>query len=454
MAHEKRKSLEIVAEPKSAGGKVKLTLGHDLSLYGASEGGDAILTREWNVNNIPANLFVQGDGASLDLRDKVSHLDWIEVPEFSPRDTVIVTVVSVKLTPYTPITKYIGPMPIPEPQYSANGVGVRENGDYDNGSSTKDWSVSATIPTENDLIRTQIWATPPILTAGNGLKYVLKKESSQVKLWESSQKGGIGDYNVPSTGRIFFSSDRLVTFWAEWCQRGYGTCKLSVEAIEESTGEVIIEKELSYRPFGSVTAAFVGEFQTPGNSAVSPGINNWVEERLLDGYDVHVWDDGFDMSFYGDCNKFGEGDAFDEICNAVNNRGIGVVAAVGYSHGGGSVYNLAWRMFYDGKTSNDWRYLYPPRKIRNIYSLQFTSYLDAVQNTHSGNPFAEYRRPLNSDYHTNQYQRLYITSFRGRSSNGDEDHDRSYLGVGHSEFSNHPVIRNHLTLWYKSKVRR
>lgn len=289
-----------------------------------------------------------------------------------------------------------------------------------------------------------------------GLKYLLKQDADRVSFWQSSQKGGT-PLVVSATGQVV--TTLFTMLWAEWRDTNHGTCGFTLAAIEERTGETIIEKAFDYRSFTSVTCAFVGEFQTAGNHQISPGINDWVIEELLNGYDAHVWDDGFDMAsmsfgFYGDCNKFGEGATFDEICNAINNRGVNTVALAGYSHGGGSVYNQTWRMFFDGGTSNNWNYWYPPQAINRPYSLVFTGYLDAVTDSNSANFFAEDRRPLGSQYHTNQYQRLWFTTFRGTFSNGDEDHDRSYLGVGHSTFSTSPVVLNHHRLWYRARVER
>ena len=232
IGYKKRKSLAIAAKPNSLGGKVKLTLPAGLSLYDAQENGNPISSPyEWNANSIPTGMYVQGDGASTDMRDKNCHVDWTDVQELSVRDTANVTVVKVALRPYTPTTKYIGPLLIPEPKYSANGVGVRLNGDYDNGGSARDWAINATIPAENDLIRTDIQAIPPLPSAtGNGLKYVLKKASDRVSFWETSKKGGV-PYVVPTTGKNIVSGG---TLWAEWCQNMHGSCNFSLEAIEES----------------------------------------------------------------------------------------------------------------------------------------------------------------------------------------------------------------------------
>ncbi len=50
-------------------------------------------------------------------------------------------------------------------------------------------------------------------------------------------------------------------------------------------------------------------FAAPGNATASPGLNDWVIDQLLDGYDVHVWDDGHDWFQSDDCDEWGNGPA-------------------------------------------------------------------------------------------------------------------------------------------------
>ena len=182
-----------------------------------------------------------------------------------------------------------------------------------------------------------------------------------------------------------------------------GTASTSDYTLFTESGMVLTTQSMTFRPFNSDTCAFVGELQIAGNPTKDPGINDWVIEQLKNGYDVHVWDDGFDPSldpdYVPDCAADGSGRAFDEIVNAVNNRGVTKVALIGYSHGGGSVYNLSYALSLMVWTGEG----------RNPYIPVFTSYIDAVQNNVSINPFSEYRRPINSLFHLNQYQPNFFT---------------------------------------------
>jgi len=432
---DKRKSLEIIANLPKLGGKVKLTLSTGLALYGSENGNDKITehtygwsehTYEWNVGDpaLKKTMYVAGTSGSASVGDKRCTATWS-----GDSDSAVVTVVSVSIIPYTPITKYIGPMAIPEAQHQANGVGIRRNGDSDNGNAkVRDRAVSRVIPNENDLIKTVILLSPE---GENGIKYVLHQENNSVAFWINQDKGS--QYIIPPEGKRIISGG---TLWAEWNtvrkDDSDERCRFLIEAFDANRS-FSIKKEIVYRPFTSVTAAFVGENQTPGDPKGSPGMNDWVIEELRKGRDVHVWDDGFDAvyygGFYGDCNKYGEGAAFNEICNAINNRGVTKVALVGYSHGGGSVYNQAWRMRYDGITSNDPRYRAPPQKIEKDYSLAFTSYVDAIQNSNSANFLSESRRPFKSEFHFNQYQTNKLGSmFLGGSQTKPLDEEGKYGG--------------------------
>jgi hypothetical protein len=350
-------------------------------------------------------------------------------------DSVKINGITFGFTPYTPQTEYIAPMPIPEKNWKENGVGIRRNGDYDNGSTTvRDWAISNPITEEDDLIRTDI-----DITSVSGISYVLKKSSTDVAMWASSQKGG-SQYVVSATGTTITSGG---TLWAEYTNFGEDICTLTLAVIDTTSGNELFTEELVYRPFNSVTAAFVGENQQAGDPIYSPGVNDWVIQELLNGYDVHVFDDGYDVfSTITDCNTFGEGNALNEIANAINNRGVDKVAILGYSHGGGSVYHLSQALAYDGEeftyvagTGSTGEDIYASKyysdKIQNSYSVVFTSYIDAISNEASAVMASERRRPINSLYHVNQYQKntyyLGVLGLNGDESIavGDIDEDRS-----------------------------
>ena len=372
-------------------------------------------------------------------------------------------VAGMNLIPYTPETKYIDPMEIPEEKWKVNEVGVRRNGDFDDGNIDPDWySITATTD-ENDLIQLDIDILP-----SNDVEYWFRASDavSDVRFWYSDLKG---NEFITINGGTQITSD--ITIYAEYISAGDAHVTFELAAIDAWTSGVVLTEEIIFRPFESVTCAFVGEFQTPGDAEVSPGINDWVIQQLLDGYDVHVWDDGHDKNSTEsprgdvaspDCDPTGQGNALNEIANAINNRGVTDVAIVGYSHGGGSTYNLSQAMHHDGTTvtithNGNLATITYPDLIKKNYNLVFTSYIDAINNSSFTSMTAETRRPLNSQFHVNQYQRntgLLGLKLRGNNSGGDDDIDRSYLGVTHSTIDDNEIVLAFLTMRFKQKVRR
>jgi hypothetical protein len=53
-------------------------------------------------------------------------------------DTAKCTGIDFGLTPYTPQTQYIAPIEIPEAKWKENDVGIRRNGDFDDGNAAPD----------------------------------------------------------------------------------------------------------------------------------------------------------------------------------------------------------------------------------------------------------------------------------------------------------------------------
>ena len=87
----------------------------------------------------------------------------------------------------------------------------------------------------------------------------------------------------------------------------------------------------------------------------------------------------------------GSGAVYDEVCSAVAHRDIHEVAVLGYSHGGGSVYDLVKRLD-DNRAS-----------IGTI-AVKFTGYIDSIENDSEIDIDAERKLPPSTAYHVNYYQ--------------------------------------------------
>jgi hypothetical protein len=173
------------------------------------------------------------------------------------------------------------------------------------------------------------------------------------------------------------------------------------------------------------------------------------------------------MSAITNCNIFGEGNALNEIANAINNRGVTKIALLGYSHGGGTVYNLSKRLYYDG-TNCIWYgdVITFSDIIHNSYELIYTSYIDAIRNDKWSRMLPEINRPIDTSYHVNQYQQNtsypILGDLNGEASSplGDIDEDRSsWLDpdgnqLTHSTIDDSVQIKDVITNTFEEKVPR
>ncbi len=88
IGYKKRKTLELKAEPKTAGENVTLSLSSDLKLFDAEQDGNEITARSWPVANIPETLYVEGTATSQSMRDESATATFMGI-----NDTVNMTVV-------------------------------------------------------------------------------------------------------------------------------------------------------------------------------------------------------------------------------------------------------------------------------------------------------------------------------------------------------------------------
>lgn len=74
------------------------------------------------------------------------------------------------------------------------------------------------------------------------------------------------------------------------------------------------------------------------------------------GHDVHLHREDSVVNDNG--NPRGTGDAFDDVAEAVSLRGVENVDILGYSHGGGSTYDLAWRIDHTDTATIQFNFVY------------------------------------------------------------------------------------------------
>lgn len=231
---------------------------------------------------------------------------------------------------------------------------------------------------EDDLIEVHLTIDPP------GAQLALRRSDAVLRVWTTRDKQAgteIAFVDHESDALPFGPSGTELTVWVEWASAAHGTADLHVEPLTAS----VPKDTLTFHTFHSIVAALGGENQVPSDPA-DPDAGTFVVATGLyrQGYDVHMFDED-------DVSADGSGVVFDEIVNAVQHRGVDEVAIFGYSHGGGSTYDLADLLDLN-------------RPTIGFFDIQFTSYVDAVSNDSDIDVAQELRRPPSSAYHLNHYQ--------------------------------------------------
>ncbi|MDG2149517.1 MAG: hypothetical protein P8N09_08335 [Planctomycetota bacterium] len=290
---------------------------------------------------------------------------------------------SVGLTAYRPQSEAYGsPLirrSVPDTTEETPGVGIRINGDDDNGNSEPDRD-DTSVSGENDLIEV-VWNVSEA-PAPTGYEYVMRRSSDSIKVWSNATKNAaILDANNES---VVSPSTTTGSIWVE--NPHGGSARLTLEARSITTGEVVTSDRLRFFPFTSVLIGLHGEFQFPTDPPFGPneGISVLAIEFQEQAYDSHMYvEDKVAAN--------GSGAVYNEIVSAVQDRGVVHVALYGFSHGGGSVHDLAKRL-NDNKASI------------GEFDIPFTAYADAIENDSTVDLDPEVRLPPASAYHVNYYQ--------------------------------------------------
>ena len=101
----------------------------------------------------------------------------------------------------------------------------------------------------------------------------------------------------------------------------------------------------------------------------------------------------------------GSGAVYDEIVSAVRDRGVTSVALYGFSHGGGSIFDLSERLDANKATIGP-------------FDITFTGYIDSIENDSDVDLDPEVRLPVGTAYHVNYYQSFGIIPPWGASVPG------------------------------------
>lgn len=184
---------------------------------------------------------------------------------------------------------------------------------------------------EDDLIELTLTVSPA------GAPLALRRDHSAIRIWTTRDKS-------PGT-EIAFSGDKTaalpiaamqtqITLWTEWADPSAGVATLMVEPVSTS----VIKDSVTFHTFDHIVMALGGEDQVP----VSPPDANLgtfvvAVDLYQAGFDVHMFDEDVVAAD-------GIGQAYDETVTAIRDRGVSQAAIYGYSHGGGSTFDLADRL--------------------------------------------------------------------------------------------------------------
>ncbi len=176
-----------------------------------------------------------------------------------------------------------------------------------------------------------------------------------------------------------------LTVWVE--NPSGGAAELELVALALTDASDVAADRVHFYPFTSVIIALGGESQVPADPPLEPDNHGTFQLaiRFVElGYDVQMYDEDV-------VTPSGSGEAFDEVASAVRDRGVTGVAIFGYSHGGGSTYDLA-------------QLLDANRGTIGSFAIAFTGYVDGIENDSDFDVDAETRLPPSTGYHANYYQ--------------------------------------------------
>ena len=227
---------------------------------------------------------------------------------------------------------------------------------------------------EDDLLELVVGHAP------RGAALVLERDDPGLHLWTTPDRQ-LGT-------ELSFAGARRLTLWVEWT---------GVAGAHPELGLLVPEIDLEldrlrFHAFTGAVAALGGEGQVP-SLPVDPNHGTFLVATELHELGWDVW-----MHDEDDVTANGSGRVYDELVNAIRHRGVSELAIFGYSHGGGSTYDLCER-------------LDTFRAGIGTFSIPFTSYVDGVQNDSDIDVDMELRKPISSLFHVNHYQHGTLADF-------------------------------------------
>jgi len=195
--------------------------------------------------------------------------------------------------------------------------------------------------------------------------------------------------NTDEEELVFGASADPEVLWIEAAEPGASV--LTLEVRDEDTDDVLASDSIRFFTFSSTVIELTGEDLT--GAGWGHGTTPIAEALYTQGYDAHLMSENA-VSYNG------SGGAYDEALSAVDERDASEIALIGYSHGGGSVHDLAQRLMNQ-----------PPA---GGFSVPFTGYIDAIEQgdslvTEDAGTDPETRLPPGTQFHINLWQPIPTT---------------------------------------------
>jgi hypothetical protein len=297
----------------------------------------------------------------------------------------------LEMTAYRPQSEAYGlPLQrsaVPTDELLDPGVGIRINGDDDDGDGTPDRD-DPDVVGENDLIEVVLTADPALPPTGQ--EYVLQRTSGTIRVWEDASKQTevilVGDESVLTLVA------GTQTVWVENHDAGMADLVFLVRSVGDQA--TVASTGIRFQAFTSIVIALGGESQAADDPPTQPdnyGTFNLAIELYALGYDVHMYDEDL-------VDALGAGAVYDELVSAIGERGVTHLAIFGYSHGAGSTNDLARRLDDN-------------RGAIGEFSIDFTAYVDAIDNRTDFDLATETQLPPTTAHHVSYYEHPGCASF-------------------------------------------
>lgn len=227
---------------------------------------------------------------------------------------------------------------------------------------------------EDDLIEVEVVISQPSADA----TFVLERSDNSLSVWRTRTKDAQTalTFTDGRYAQLSFNDTDHIRLWVEWTGAVSAVPVLSLRALG-SGSDVLVDRIVFH--------AFAGLVVALGGMKVATALYE-------SGWDVLSAD-------AREVKATGYGGVYTEVVNAIRNRSVRELAIIGYSRGGGSTYALCMR-------------LNEQRADIGTFSIEFTSYVDAIRN-HWATWRPEERRPPTTRFHANHYQRHIFSILMG-----------------------------------------